>query len=47
MLISNEQKTIRKTLTKWKNLILTSFKRIPIKCPKCGALMNLCFNVIT
>ena len=47
MLISNEQKTIRKTLTNWKNLILTSFKRIPIKCPKCGTLMNLCFNVIT
>ena len=47
MLISSEQKAVRKSFTKWKNLILTSFKRIPIKCPKCGSLMNLCFNVIT
>lgn len=43
--ISKEKIKFKRNLLKWKNLILTSFKRIPIKCPKCGHLMDFSFEV--
>lgn len=43
--ISKEKIKFKRNLLKWKNLILTSFKRIPIKCPKCGHLMEFSFEV--
>ena len=43
--ISKEKVKFKRNLLKWKNLILTSFKRIPIKCPKCGHLMEFSFEV--
>lgn len=43
--ISKEKLKFKRSLLKWKNLILTSFKRIPIKCPKCGHLMEFSFEV--
>lgn len=42
---SKEKIKFKRNLLKWKNLILTSFKRIPIKCPKCGHLMEFSFEV--
>jgi hypothetical protein len=44
-IISKEKQQIRKSFLKWHNSILTSFKHIPIKCPKCGHLMERCFEV--
>lgn len=44
-IISNEKISFFRSLLKWHNLILQSFNRIPIKCPKCGALMERCFDV--
>ena len=44
-IISKEKIGIRKELLKWKNLILTSFNRIPITCPKCNKLMEPTFEV--
>ena len=43
--ISKEKVKFKRNLLKWKNLILTSFKRIPIKCPKCGHLMEFSFEI--
>ena len=43
--ISKEKINFKRSLLKWQNLILTSFKRIPIKCPKCGHLMEFSFEV--
>lgn len=43
--ISKEKIKFKRNLLKWKNLILTSFKRIPIKCSKCGHLMDFSFEV--
>lgn len=43
--ISKEKTKIRRELLKWKNLILTSFNRIPISCPLCGQLMDCLFEV--
>lgn len=44
--ILNKEKSIfMRSLIQWHNSILTSFKRIPICCPKCGHLMELCFEV--
>ena len=43
--ISKEKIPFRRSLLKWHNSILKSFKRIPIKCPKCGSLMELSFEV--
>ena len=43
--ISKEKIKFKRSLLKWKNLILTSFKRIPIKCPKCGHFMKFSFEV--
>ena len=43
--ISREKLRIKRELLKWKNLILTSFNRIPITCPFCGELMEATFEV--
>lgn len=43
--ISKEKIKFRRSLLKWSTLLLTSFKRIPIKCPKCGHLMEYSFEV--
>lgn len=43
--ISREKLRIKRELLKWKNLILTSFNRIPIICPFCGELMESTFEV--
>lgn len=45
LLVNKEKKKFMRSLIKWHNSILTSFNRIPIKCPKCGTLMELCFEV--
>ncbi len=45
MMIKKEKIPFMRSLLKWKNSILTSFHRIPIECPKCGCLMNPCFEV--
>lgn len=45
LIIKNEKKSFYRSLIKWSNSILTSFNRIPIKCPKCGHLMNFMFEV--
>ena len=45
LLINKEKRKFMRSLIKWHNSILTSFNRIPIKCPKCGTLMELCFEV--
>ena len=44
-IIKKEKIPFMRSLLKWKNSILTSFNRIPIKCPKCGTLMELKFEV--
>lgn len=44
-IISKEKIPFMRSLLKWHNSILVSFKRIPIKCPKCGHLMDLAFEV--
>ena len=44
-IISKEKRRIKRDLLKWKNLILTSFNRIPIICPKCDTLMLCLFEV--
>ena len=44
-IVSKEKISFRKSLLKWTNSILYSFGRIPIKCPCCGNLMKLMFNV--
>lgn len=43
--ISREKIKFKRELLKWKNLILTSFNRIPIICPHCGILMEPLFEV--
>ena len=43
--ISREKIRIKRELLKWKNLIITSFNRIPIMCPFCGELMKAIFEV--
>lgn len=43
--ISREKIRIKRELLKWKNLIITSFNRIPIMCPFCGELMEATFEV--
>ena len=43
--ISKEKIKIKRELLKWKNLILTSFNRIPIICPKCKQIMEPLFEV--
>lgn len=43
--ISKEKVKFKRNLLKWNNLILTSFKRIHIKCPKCGHFMEFSFEV--
>ena len=45
MLIKKEKIPFRRSLLKWSNSILTSFKRIPIKCSKCETLMEPVFRV--
>ena len=44
-IIKKEKIPFMRSMLKWKSSILTSFNRIPIKCPKCGSLMKLCFDV--
>lgn len=44
-IISKEKVKIKRDLLKWKNLILTSFNRIPIICPRCNILMECLFEV--
>lgn len=44
-IISREKIKIKRDLLKWKNLILTSFNRIPIVCPECGEMMRSEFEV--
>lgn len=44
-IIKKEKIPFMRSLLKWHNSILTSFNRIPIKCPKCGSLMELSFEV--
>ena len=44
-IISREKIKIKRDLLKWKNLILTSFNRIPIVCPLCGEMMKPEFEV--
>lgn len=44
-IIKKDKIPFRKSLIKWHNSILTSFNRIPIKCPKCGHLMDFAFEV--
>ena len=44
-IISKEKLKFKRDLLKWKNLILTSFNRIPIICPKCDTLMECLFEV--
>ena len=42
--VSKEQEEkipFRQKMTKWCNSIMCAFNRIPIKCPKCGTLMQL------
>ena len=43
--ITEEKKRIKRELNKWKNLIITSFHRIPIQCPCCGKIMECLFEV--
>ncbi len=43
--ISKEKIKFKRQLLKWKNLILTSFNRIPIICPKCNQIMEPLFEV--
>lgn len=43
--ISKEKIRLKRDLLKWKNLILTSFNRIPIICPLCGEIMEAAFEV--
>lgn len=43
--ISKEKRKLKRELLKWKNLVLTSFNRIPISCPSCGQLMEAIFEV--
>ena len=45
LLVSKEKRKIRKDFLKWSNLIILSFKRIPISCPKCGKIMEPIFEV--
>lgn len=45
MIIKKEKIPFYRSVIKWKNSILTSFNRIPIKCPKCGHLMEFVFEV--
>lgn len=45
MIIKREKIPFMRSLLKWKDSILTSFHRISIKCPTCGHLMDLCFEV--
>ncbi len=45
LIIKVEKKSFYRSLIKWSNSILNSFNRIPIKCPKCGHLMNFMFEV--
>ena len=44
-LIKPEKREFFRSLNKWCNLIVTSFKRIPIICPKCNNLMKPIFEV--
>lgn len=44
-IITKEKMPFKRSLLKWHNSILTSFNRIPIKCPKCGHLMDLVYEV--
>lgn len=44
-IVKKEKIPFRKSLLKWHHSILTSFNRIPIKCPKCGHLMDLVYEV--
>lgn len=44
-IISKEKIRLKRDLLKWKNMILTSFNRIPIICPCCGELMDATFEV--
>lgn len=44
-IVNKEKRRIKRDLLKWKNLILTSFNRIPIACPICGHLMECIFEV--
>lgn len=41
MIVSKEKKPFRQKTTKWCDSIMCAFNRIPIKCPKCGTLMQL------
>ncbi len=43
--ISREKIRIKRELLKWRNLILTSFNRIPIICPFCGEIMETILEV--
>ena len=44
-LISKDKINLRRSLLKWSTLIITSFDRIPISCPKCNILMKPTFEV--
>lgn len=44
-IVRKEKIPFMRSLLKWHNSILKSFNRIPIKCPKCGRLMELSFEV--
>lgn len=41
MIVSKEKIPFRRKLIQWCNSIMCAFNRIPIKCPKCGTLMEL------
>lgn len=45
LMISKEKRAIRKSLLNWRNLILQSFNRDPLQCPKCGSFMKLMYRV--
>lgn len=45
LLVKKEKRNFMHSLFKWHNSILTSFHRFPTRCPKCGTLMELCFEV--
>ena len=45
LLVNKEKRKFMHSLLKWHNSILTSFNRFPTRCPRCGTLMELCFEV--
>ena len=44
-IVKKDKIPFMRSLLKWHHSILKSFNRIPIRCPKCGNLMELSFEV--